>query len=177
MKDGVVLLIVGIIGVGGVLLWQAHVDPFHPAQYMTPAAELRPPSETNVPVAPKISPKPKRVSIVEAPPVVEAAPVPVEVPVAPAVPVVQHDPPPFPAVDQIASGAPEDDVTEKYGHPAISALTSANGHMLGTYVYARDGGRLATVIHLEDGKVASALSKSAPVPPPGVSIPRWRRTE
>jgi len=44
--------------------------------------------------------------------------------------------------------------------------------MVETFVYARDRGRLATVIHLEDGRVSSAYTKSSPPPAAGMSIPR-----
>jgi hypothetical protein len=179
MKDGIVLLIVGVVGIAGIFLWREHVDPFHPARYLNAPPEPRPESALGLPAAKPNNrpPKPAPAPIAEAPTVVEAAPVPVEPPAAPAPPVVPRDPPPFPAVDQIASGALEETVTGTYGDPAISALTSSRGHMVGTYVYARDGGRVATVIHLEDGIVASATSKSSPPPAAGLSVPRRKRPE
>ena len=60
---------------------------------------------------------------------------------------------------------------DKYGTPAISVLTSDHGHVLNTYVYSKDKGRSETVIQLEDGKVASAVSKSTPTPPTGIEVP------
>jgi len=179
MKDGILLLVVGVIAIGGIILWQSHVDPFALGRSMGQDRELRPEPQPEVP-APKPAPVHKPKPVVKAPEVVEAVPAPVETPVAavspePPAPPVVHDPPPFPAVDQIASGAPEETVTGKYGDPAISAVTSSGGHMVGTYVYAREGGRVATVIHLEDGVVASATSKSSPPPVAGLSVPRRKQ--
>jgi hypothetical protein len=79
-------------------------------------------------------------------------------------------PRPFPLVEQIVAGAGEDTLRQKYGAPDIAALTTSRGHTLGTAVYVRDRGRLATVIQLEDGRVASTYSKSAPTPPAGMSF-------
>jgi hypothetical protein len=181
MKDGIVLLIVGVVGIAGIFLWREHVDPFHSARYLNAPPEPRPESAPSLPAAKPNNRPPKPAPIVEAPTaVVEAAPLRVEPPAAPAPPAppaVPRDPPPFPAVDQILSGAPEESVTGKFGDPAISALTSSGGHMLGTYVYARDGGRVATVIHLEDGIVASTTSKSSTPPATGLSVPRRKRPE
>jgi len=89
--------------------------------------------------------------------------------------VVHRDPPPFPAVEQIPTGVHLDSITGKYGDPQLSAVTSTGGHMVETMVYARERGRSATVIRIEDGKVASAYSQTEPVVPPGLSAPRrWQ---
>jgi hypothetical protein len=105
--------------------------------------------------------------------VLEPIPVPAAPEPAPAIP--PPPPPPFPAVDQIAAGSQEDAITGKYGDPALSAVTSAGGHKVETLIYAKDGGRSATVIRLEDGRVSSAYSPSEPVPPTGLSAPRRSR--
>jgi hypothetical protein len=184
MKDGFVLLVIGVVGIVGLLMWRADIDPFHPGHYFSHMPEPRASTEPDVPPPPPVAAprKAAHVHVAIAPepaPVVEVTPAPVvvETPAAPERVAVQRDPPPFPAVDQIASGAPEETVTGKFGDPAISALTSTGGHILGTYVYARQGGRVATVIHLEDGKVASATSKELPPPAGGLSIPRPKRPE
>jgi len=44
--------------------------------------------------------------------------------------------------------------------------------MVETMVYARERGRSATVIRIEDGKVAAAYTQTEPVVPPGLSAPR-----
>ena len=174
MKDGLVLFVLGLIGIGGFILWQQHGDLFQPLLPVSAPAE----SNAAAPVPPTPKPALPRVQnspapVVETPAVAEVAPVPP--PSAP--PAAPRDPPPFPAVDEIASGDPGDVVTSKFGDPALSTLTSNGGRILGTYVYARDGGRQATVIQLEDGRVASAYSKMAPAPAGGLSIPRQRRSE
>ena len=109
------------------------------------------------------------------PPVVEE---PVAVVVAPPLaPVVQGPPPPFPSVEQIASGSHEAAITGKYGDPSLFAVTSAGGHMVETFVYSKDRGRNATVIRLEDGKVATAYSQAEPLVPAGLSAPRRYKSQ
>jgi hypothetical protein len=44
--------------------------------------------------------------------------------------------------------------------------------MIETFVYSKDRGRNATVIRLEDGKVATAYSQAERLVPPGLSAPR-----
>jgi len=171
MKDGVVLAVVLLMVTGGLFLWWTQT----PTHYGTPVADtqVQPPEPAPKP-APvvKARPKPKKEE-----PVVEYAastPEPTPVVVA-AAPVVHRDPPPFPAVEQIPTGVHLDSITGKYGDPQLSAVTSTGGHMVETMVYARERGRSATVIRIEDGKVASAYSQSEPVVPPGLSAPRrWQ---
>jgi hypothetical protein len=86
--------------------------------------------------------------------------------------VVHRDPPPFPVVEQIATGAHGDSITGKYGDPQLSAVTSTGGHVVETMVYARERGRSATVIRIEDGRVSSAYTQTEPAMPPGLSAPR-----
>jgi hypothetical protein len=178
LKLKIALFVFSVLVLGCVLLWRDNADPFHLSAYVnrpraTPAvvpdAVPSPPAKpASKPVAARVV-KPAVVETPPAPVIAEASPKPV-VPVrAPAPPV---DPPPFPQVDQIASGASANMVIDKYGAPAISALTSDRGHVLNTYIYAKDRGRSETVIQLEDGKVASAFAKSMPAPPSGILVPR-----
>jgi hypothetical protein len=171
MKDGVVLAVVLLMVAGGLFLWWTQT----PTHYGTPVADtqVQPPEPAPKP-APvvKARPKPKK----EEPVVEYAAPAPEPAPVVvAAAPVVHRDPPPFPAVEQIPTGVHLDSITGKYGDPQLSAVTSTGGHMVETMVYARERGRSATVIRIEDGKVASAYSQTEPVVPPGLSAPRrWQ---
>src|SRR6266699_2104267 len=182
MRTGVLLFVVGLILVGGILLWRSNVDPFNPLQSFQ-SLPPRAPAEDSRPAAlaakhPATKAGATRVAQ-STPAPVEEKPVPVEaarvgeVPLAatPVAPIVPRDLPPFPAVDQIPLGGRETAVTTKYGDPALSAMTSTDGHTLETFVYTRDGGRLSTVIHLKDGRVSSAYTKTAPARATGMSIP------
>jgi hypothetical protein len=169
-KDGVVLAVVVLIVAGGLFLWWTQT----PTHYGAPVADtqVQPPEPAPKP-APvvKARPKPKK----EEPVVEQAAPAPEPVVVVAAAPVVHRDPPPFPAVEQIPTGVHGDSITGKYGDPQLFAVTSTGGHMVETMVYARERGRSATVIRIEDGRVSSAYSQSEPVVPPGLSAPRrWQ---
>lgn len=167
LKDGVVLAVVLLIVAGALFLWWTQT----PTHYGSPVADtqtqpVEPPKPA--PLVAKTRPKPKPEPVVEqaelapaAEPVVVAAP-----------PVVHRDPPPFPMVEQIPTGVHEDTITGKYGDPQLSAVTSTGGHMVETMVYARERGRSATVIRIEDGKVSSAYTQTEPVVPPGLSAPR-----
>jgi hypothetical protein len=172
MRDGGFILAIGLMVFGGVLLWRSGRDVFHPFQgSSTPMARQLPetaPAVKPVAVAPKarLAPAP----LVEPVAVVAAAP---KAPVV-AAPVVPAEPPPFPVLDEIVTGLPQDSITTTYGEPAVSALTSSGGHVVETLVYTRDRGHSATVIHLEDGRVAAAYTKWAPAQVSGVSIPRRR---
>ena len=86
-------------------------------------------------------------------PVVEAVPS----RVAPVAPVVSKQ---FPSAREISIGAPRENISEKFGEPALATITtSADGRMMETLVYARKSGRDMTVIRMEDGKVLSAYSR------------------
>ena len=170
MKDGVVLAVVLLMVAGGLFLWWTQT----PTHYGAPVADtqVQPPEPAPKP-APvvKARPKPKK----EEPVVEQAALAPEPVVVVAAAPVVHRDPPPFPAVEQIPTGVHGDSITGKYGDPQLFAVTSTGGHMVETMVYARERGRSATVIRIEDGRVSSAYSQSEPVVPPGLSAPRrWQ---
>jgi hypothetical protein len=162
LKDGVVVMVICLIALGGLAVWwtqtPSHLNAAVP-QVLEPA-----PAPAHTPVVKKAS-KPQA-----PPPIVErSAAVAAEASPAPAVQLV---PPPFPAVEQIATGAHVDAITDKYGDPVLSAVTSSGGHMVETFVYARNRGQNATVIRLQDGKVATAYSQAAPTVPPGLSAPR-----
>jgi len=165
LKDGVVLMVICLIVVGGLAVWWIQT-PAHPVTAAAP--QLQEPA-----AAPPPAPVIKRVSRPKSapPPAVEEPAVVAEV-IPPPAPKVQLPPPPFPAVEQIASGSHETAITSKYGDPALSAVTSSGGHMVETFVYARNRGRNATIIRLEDGKVATAYSQAEPLLPPGMSAPR-----
>jgi hypothetical protein len=146
---------------GGLAVWWTQT-PAHPVTATAPQVQEPAP----LPLIKNVSrPKP-------APPPVVEEPVAVAAVIPPPAPKVQLPPPPFPAVEQIASGSHETAITDKYGDPALSAVTSSGGHMVETFVYSRNRGRNATVIRLEDGKVATAYSQAEPFVPPGMSAPR-----
>jgi hypothetical protein len=170
MKDGVVLMVICLIVVGGIAVWWMQT-PAHPVTATAPEVQEPAPAPAPAPVVKRVS-RPKPVP----PPVVEE-PVVVAVVVPPPAPVVQAPPPPFPAVEQIASGSHEIAITGKYGDPSLSAVTSTRGHMIETFVYSRNRGRNATIIRLEDGKVATAYTQSEPFVPPGLSAPRRYKSQ
>lgn len=170
LKDGTVLMVICIIAVGGLAAWWIKA-PTHPlrstgTQIEEPAAAPAPaPVVKHLPKS-----RPAAPEVEEQPVVADAAAV---VASSPATVVrVQAPARPFPAVEQISRGAHEDAITDKYGDPALTAVTSSGGHMVETFVYSKNGGRSATVIRLQDGKVATAYSQAEPVVPPGLSAPR-----
>jgi hypothetical protein len=170
LKNGFVMVVMSLVALGGIFLWWTRVPTHSLSAPAAPLIQESQPIAKPSPLVVKASPKPKPASepAVE-PPVIEVAPIPA--------PVVQHDPRPFPAVEQIATGGNEDSITGKYGDPALSAVTSTGGHMVETFVYAKNRGRLATVIRLQDGKVSSAHSQSEPTMPAGLSAPRRWHSE
>ena len=165
LKDGVVLMVICLIVLGGLAVWWTQTTA-HPLNATAPQVQEPAPAPAPAPVVKKVSRR------IPAPPPVVEEPVVVAVAAPPPAPVVQAPPPPFPAVEQIASGSHETAITSKYGDPALSAVTSSGGHMVETFVYSRNRGRNATVIRLEDGKVAAAYSQAEPFVPPGMSAPR-----
>ena len=164
LKDGVVLMVICLIVVGGLAVWWTQTSTA-PVTATAPQVQEPAPVPAPAPVVKKVA-RPKPAS----PPVVEQQ-VAAVAPVAPPVPVVQVPPPPFPAVEQIASGAHVDAITNKYGDPALSTVTFVDGHLVETFVYSRNRGQNATVIRLEDGKVATAYSQAVPLVPHGLSAP------
>jgi len=164
LKDGVVLMVICLIVLGGLAVWWTQA-PAHPVTANAPQVQEPAPAPPPAPVVKRVSrPKPVPPPVVEEPVAVVVVP--------PPAPKVQLPPPPFPAVEQIASGSHETAITSRFGDPALSAVTSSGGHMVETFVYSKNRGRNATVIRLEDGKVATAYSQAEPFVPPGMSAPR-----
>jgi hypothetical protein len=175
MKDGVVLLVIFLIVVGGIFALWTH----GPAHSLSATVEQVPESSAALKTASTIAkstpkPKPVRVTVAEEPAVLEAIDSPQ---VAAADPVGHAYPPPFPSVEEITTGLSEDSITGTYGDPALSAMTSTGGHTVETFVYARDGGGRATVVRLVDGSVFAVYSQSGSARAVGVSVPARRRKE
>jgi hypothetical protein len=178
MKDGVFLVVVGVIVIGGIVMWRSQGDLFHLLQPSSPSAQS-PVQQPEPPAKPSPTAKSKRESVpvqarvVEEPKVAEPSLAALEGP--PAKPASPPVPPPFPSVDQVATGEQGRTITERFGDPAIATLTTDGGHLVENLVYARQRGREATVIRLEDGKVSEAYSQETGPPPTGVSVPRrWQ---
>jgi hypothetical protein len=168
LKDGVVLTVLLLIVAGAGYVWISKP----PAYYGAPVQVQQPePASKPAPVVrarPRLKPEPVVEEIAET--TLALAPVTVA-----ASPMVHGEPLPFPAVEQISKGVREESITGKYGYPQLSAVTSTGGHLVETMVYARERGRLATIIRIEDGKVSSAYSQTEPVVPAGMSAPsRWQ---
>jgi hypothetical protein len=172
LKDGFVLTVICLIVVGAIFAWWTTSSPHYygapvESRFLEPEPAPPPPVVAKTTHRP-LQPVPEPVTV---PMDLEVSPSPIAV--APAL--VEKDPPPFPSVEQIAAGAHGDTITGKYGNPALSAVTSTRGHMIETFIYARDRGRSATIIRLEDGKVAAAFSQTQPLAPTGLSAPRrWQ---
>ena len=64
-----------------------------------------------------------------------------------------------PSVDQISIGTERQDITEKFGDPAISVAKMVGGHFIETLVYVPERAHAETIISLEDGKVSSTSSR------------------
>src|SRR4051794_13013996 len=122
LKDGVVLLVIFLIVVGGIFEWwtQTATHSSSPTVEQIPEPTAAPKSASTIAKAIR-KPKLARVVVSEQPAIVEASEIPQ---VATPDPVVQTDPPPFPSVEKIAIGVPEDSITRTYGDPALSAMTS-----------------------------------------------------
>jgi hypothetical protein len=171
-KDGVVVLIVGLIAVGAGVVWWTQV-PARPWN-VTAVPQIQEP-ETPSKAAPAvvkpagIVAKPARASALGEQPAGEGVP---SADLLPAAPIVHPEPPPFPAVEEIVPGVRMDSITEQYGQPALSTVTLTEGHLVETIIYAGKPNHAATIIRLEDGRVAAAYSRPEPVHPAGLSVPR-----
>ena len=175
MKDGALLLVVGIVVVGaGWLL--VHMGAFHPSP--SPAVIVQPKAE-GVKASPKAS-TPVRSQRESKPVKLHGSEVfTVTMPIAPSgidriVPLVAAAAPVavppaavsrFPTVDEIRAGAEKPQIKEIFGDPALSALTTHRGHDLETFVYARNRGQSIAVICFEDGKVTAAGPQRPPFSP------------
>ena len=172
-KDGVVVLIVGLIALGAGAVWWTQVpkgswgrNTVEPQVQESETPSKTPPA-SGKPAG--IIRKPSAASVVEEPSAGEAA---ASAQVSPSTPIVPPDPPPFPAVEQIVPGVRLDSITGTYGQPALSTVTLTDGHLVETLIYSGNRNHSATIIRLEDGKVAAAYSRPEPVLPAGVSVPR-----
>lgn len=100
-------------------------------------------------------------------------PSPVETPDSDAAKVVTPPPVihwPFPQANQVALGAGENAVTERYGNPSAWAVSSNDGHVIETLIYTEERGISTTVIRFVDGRVSAAYSKASPLAPRGSLI-------
>lgn len=159
-------LLLALIGVGLIMLWRVGngtmpTFSFHASSMVDPKpAVLLPPKKPEARPAPVLRVvEPELDADVVRPPSLnqELAPT-----------MVVH--PPFPAAEEVKLGVAADAVTGAYGNPSASAVTSANGHMVETLIYAEERGRSATVIKIVDGRVSGAYTKAAPPNPPGSMI-------
>ena len=102
---------------------------------------------------PEVAPEP--LVVTPSAEVVVAAPVPLS-----RAQVVAAAPKQFPSANEISIGAKRENISEKFGEPALATTTtSGDGRVMETLVYARKSGRDMTVIRMEDGKVLSAYSR------------------
>ncbi len=173
------LAVVVLIGGTALLVWRANAGkpvpaiPFLAARREAPkpappapASEKAPKSARVITVAAsKASPHPQTEPEPNQPAEVAPSATTVQVPVS----VVR---PPPPAPNRIALGADTEAVTGEYGDPSAWAVTSVDGHMIETLVYAQEHGGSSTVIRVVDGRVAGAYAKAAPISPRGSSIRR-----
>ena len=159
MKESALVLFLVLVLAGGIAWWSMRdqvAQPNQPAIVAPATAEpAKPPviakkrkansAETSAPG--QTSPEPP-------PPVAAAsAAIPAELIVKPQ---------PFPSVEQIHSGAQEEQIISTYGEPALSITTSDHDHVFETLVYSHERGELHTLIRIEDGKVLTAYSQSIP---------------
>src|SRR5258706_15655720 len=111
MKDGVVLMVICLVVLGGLAVWWTQT-PAHPVTATAPQIQEPAPAPVPAPVVKKVSKlKPVPPPVAEEPVAVVVAP--------PPAPVVQGPPPPFPSVEQIANGSHEAAITGKYGDPSL----------------------------------------------------------
>jgi hypothetical protein len=186
MRDSFLLTALIVVGAGGVYLWWSKGDalrPFDSLKQEATAASEPAKAPAAPPVIPAATPakrirshasepvKVEPVAVVE-PPAPEPAPVVEEKPAPPPKPVF-----PFPAVEQIQAGVPKETITETYGTPSVSTLTSSRGSVIENWVYTGDSGKPATIVRIQDGKVLAAYSKQEPPPVAGLSVPRPKPAE
>src|SRR5258708_9498385 len=110
MRTGVLLFVVGLILVGGILLWRSNVDPFNPLQSFQSLPPRAPVEESRPATRAAKHPATKSARAAQSTPApVEGEPVPVAaarvaaIPLAapPVLPIAPRDLPPFPSVDHI----------------------------------------------------------------------------
>lgn len=164
MKEAAILVVICVVLVGGVAIWVANGNsiPFlSPQTYsVQPASDAQPDAaqqakETAPPQPVKARVKAKKPEAEQEPLLITPV---AEVVVAPPAP--PPAPKQFPSAKEIAVGAERENISAKFGQPALSTTTTGDdGQMKETLVYARKSGRDVTVIRIEDGKVLSAYSR------------------
>jgi hypothetical protein len=169
MKEDSVVFVVCVVAsvaiAGGVL----YVDPLHVFQSSNAMVtrQVEEPKPAHPPTKPKRVAKAAQRRVSGEAAVAELASTRTAVPTA--TPPVEAPAPPLPSANEITLGTQEENKTETYGDLALSAMTSKGGHVLQTFVYARDRGKVTTMIRLEDGNVSS---KSGPTSAVGTPVPR-----
>jgi hypothetical protein len=169
MKEDFVVFVVCVVAsvaiAGGVL----YVDPLHVFQSSNAMVtrQVEEPKPADPPRKPKRVAKAAQRRVSKEAAVTEAAPARAAVPTATAA--LEAPAPPFPSANEITLGTQEENKTETYGDLAFSTMTSEGGHVVQTFVYARDRGKVTTVIRLEDGKVSSKSGATSAV---GTPVPR-----
>ena len=174
MKEAVVLVLVAVLVVGGIGTWLANSGsislfgtPPSNVQSEADAAQAQAAADAAAKEAKQAEDARKKAAAkaarkARAVPVVE----PVEPVLAPVAEVVVAPPAPpsapkqFPEPREIPVGIERDNISERFGQPALATTTTSDdGRVMETLVYARKSGRDVTVIRMEDGKVLSAHSR------------------
>ena len=152
MKDGLILLLVSIVLVGGVAMWLLGIDPAAPFRSANVIVRQEPePPPAGSQAKAKQASKLSKSRIPQKSAVIEHAPTP-RVPTAAAID----------AVERIPTSLQKEIISKTYGEPALSTTRVVRGRELETLVYTRDRGKEVTVISLEDGKVPLAPSGIKP---------------
>ena len=164
MKDGIPILLLCIVAIGGIGFWLSRLDAFNPTRSTVvtrPSAEdvkdKRQASSAvkSSAVKPKTDAKQAKQHAVEETTLI----VPVGVAEISHSNVPPPNPPPVPSADQIRIDTDKRNITEKFGIPALSSMTTDRGHAIETFVYGRGRDRPFTIIRFKDGKVFSASSQ------------------
>jgi len=155
MKEDFVVFVVCIVASAGLAAGVLYFDPFHVFQSSNAMVtrQVEEPKPADPPRKPKRMAKAAQRRVSKEAAVTEPASARAAVPTA--TPPVEAPAPPVPSANEITLGTQEETKTETYGNLALSAMTSKGGHVLQTFVYARDRGKVTTMIRLEDGKVSS----------------------
>ena len=172
MKEAVVLVLVAVLVVGGIGTWLANSGSI--SLFGTPPASVQAEAEAAQAAAAAAAKEAQQAEDARKKAVAKAArkarAVPVVEPVEPVLPPVAEvvvappTPPPapkqFPEPREIPVGIERDNISERFGQPALATTTTSDdGRVMETLVYARKSGRDVTVIRMEDGKVLSAHSR------------------
>ena len=163
MRDGIPILMLSVLAIGGVGFWLTRLDAFNPTRTrvgFTPSAETNEKPKTSAAGKSSIT-KPRAESAHIKPHAVEETTMVVSVKVPETSPpnATPSEPPPFPNADQIRINTHKLKISERFGSPALSAMTTDQGHTMETFVYERDRGRALTIIRFKDGEVFSVYSQ------------------